>query len=642
MAHFVSGLNPSPHRWIAGIFLSSVLAASQAAAQDFGYEGPSYSGGGSSASGSKPESKLWFHDDDWWASLWNSTVKDFHIWRLDPSTEKWIDTGVLIDDRDSTRADVLSDGDKLYVASHRFSESASSGYPSRLYRYTYNPAGKTYTPDSGFPVQINNFRTETLVIEKDSTGTLWATWMQSGRVYVNHTLGSDTTWGSPYILPSNTTAATSDDISSVIHFGGNRIGILWSDQNPDKYWFSIHNDGESDTTWSSPENAMSSGFNSDDHINLKADSQGRVYACGKTSGNDIVLLRRSATGTWTTHLVSEGSLSFTRGIVQLDQQAGKIYVYASYTQSGGTISEKVSNFDPIAFDGTLGTPILRDASALKMNNASSTKQNFDSASGGAVLGTVSTTNLYWHHHSLIQGPEPPIASFTATPTSGDVPLSVQFTDTSTHAPTQWTWDFGDGNQSSSQNPLHVYTVEGIYTVSLTVSNSEGSDTNTQANLINVGPPPPEFTIEVSEDAHVKSTSPSNNYGTVAWVRARLSSEIYRPYLKFNVAGLPGPVIQARLRLFATDGSPDGGSVYAVDNGWSELSINWNNAPLISGNPLTSAGSVATESFVELDVTSAVTGDGTYSFAITSANSNSIYYSSSEGAVPPVLIIDYLQ
>ncbi len=62
---------------------------------------------------------------------------------------------------------------------------AGGRLPSRLYRYSYNGSTDTYTRDSGFPVTINNFRTETLVIDKDSSGQLWATWVQGGKVWVN-------------------------------------------------------------------------------------------------------------------------------------------------------------------------------------------------------------------------------------------------------------------------------------------------------------------------------------------------------------------------------------------------------------------------------------------------------------------------
>jgi PKD repeat protein len=51
--------------------------------------------------------------------------------------------------------------------------------------------------------------------------------------------------------------------------------------------------------------------------------------------------------------------------------------------------------------------------------------------------------------------------------------SIQFTDQSNNAPNGWTWDFGDGTTSTSQNPTHIYTTAGKYTVTLTVNKTAG-------------------------------------------------------------------------------------------------------------------------------------------------------------------------
>lgn len=77
-----------------------------------------------------------------------------------------------------------------------------------------------------------------------------------------------------------------------------------------------------------------------------------------------------------------------------------------------------------------------------------------------------------------------ISDFSANVTVGEAPLTVQFTDQSTGA-TSWTWDFGDGSTSALQSPSHVYTTEGVYTVSLTVSNGASTDTETKVNYINI-------------------------------------------------------------------------------------------------------------------------------------------------------------
>jgi serine protease len=78
---------------------------------------------------------------------------------------------------------------------------------------------------------------------------------------------------------------------------------------------------------------------------------------------------------------------------------------------------------------------------------------------------------------------PPVAAFTGTPTSGNVPLTVAFTDQSTNTPTSWAWTFGDGGTSTLQNPSHIYTTAGTYTVALTATNAYGSNTLTKTGYI---------------------------------------------------------------------------------------------------------------------------------------------------------------
>ena len=96
-------------------------------------------------------------------------------------------------------------------------------------------------------------------------------------------------------------------------------------------------------------------------------------------------------------------------------------------------------------------------------------------------------------------PPAPTADFSATPTSGDAPLEVDFTDASTDSPTSWAWDFeNDGNVDSiAQNPTHTYTTAGTYTVKLTATNANGSDVETKIDYITVTeppiPPPPALT-----------------------------------------------------------------------------------------------------------------------------------------------------
>ncbi|AKB36577.1 cell surface protein [Methanosarcina siciliae C2J] len=81
----------------------------------------------------------------------------------------------------------------------------------------------------------------------------------------------------------------------------------------------------------------------------------------------------------------------------------------------------------------------------------------------------------------------PVANFTATPTSGDSPLTVQFTDESAGSPTAWAWDFDNDDtvDSTEQSPSHTYTSAGNYTVNLTVTNEDGSDSELKTDYITV-------------------------------------------------------------------------------------------------------------------------------------------------------------
>jgi len=85
------------------------------------------------------------------------------------------------------------------------------------------------------------------------------------------------------------------------------------------------------------------------------------------------------------------------------------------------------------------------------------------------------------------GASRPRAGFAANPTHGTAPLTVRFADRSRGRITAWLWDFGDGSTSTDEHPTHTYANHGRYTVSLTVSRDNRSDTETKSNYIVVHP-----------------------------------------------------------------------------------------------------------------------------------------------------------
>jgi len=95
----------------------------------------------------------------------------------------------------------------------------------------------------------------------------------------------------------------------------------------------------------------------------------------------------------------------------------------------------------------------------------------------------------WYEATLEPEPEPPVASFTYSPLSLQVNDSITF-DASGCSDADgtivsYTWDFGDGDTSTSQNPTHAYSQEGSYYVTLTVTDDDGLTDITRVNIAQV-------------------------------------------------------------------------------------------------------------------------------------------------------------
>jgi hypothetical protein len=143
------------------------------------------------------------------------------------------------------------------------------------------------------------------------------------------------------------------------------------------------------------------------------------------------------------------------------------------------------------------------------------------------------------------------------------------------------------------------------------------------------------------DAYVNANKPGSNFGSATTLQVD-GSPVMNTYLRFNVSGSGGqPVTQAQLSVYAGSASSKGLVVKSVtDNSWGELTIIKNNAPGM-GSSLATSPAIKRGTWVTLNVTGYVTGDGTYSFGITTTSSSVISISAREsGANAPKLILTY--
>ncbi|AKB71732.1 hypothetical protein MSMAC_1842 [Methanosarcina mazei C16] len=184
----------------------------------------------------------------------------------------------------------------------------------------------------------------------------------------------------------------------------------------------------------------------------------------------------------------------------------------------------------------------------------------------------------------------PVAAFSAPPNSGCTPLTVKFTDKTTNSPTAWNWNFGDGTTDSKlQNPTHIYSIAGNYTVVLTASNAAGSSTVTGTVSVTspqgpVSEEPVVPEIQVS-DNRLREASPDIVFQDKPFIDVGgMSIGRYRDVMWFNLSEYAGSteVSNAILSLYwyypseSTRPEDTVIEIYRPASAWSPNYVSWNN------------------------------------------------------------------
>ncbi len=134
------------------------------------------------------------------------------------------------------------------------------------------------------------------------------------------------------------------------------------------------------------------------------------------------------------------------------------------------------------------------------------------------LTVITSTGCRDSSTLVVKTGTPPVANFTGAPTTICFGQSVSFTDLSTGGANQWLWTFGDGGTSTAQNPAHVFTDTGTFTIQLIAMFNGCPDTVKRINYIQVNPPIPKFTFTLScvSNFTVQFTNTSIGADSVTW------------------------------------------------------------------------------------------------------------------------------
>src|SRR5213592_3106722 len=147
------------------------------------------------------------------------------------------------------------------------------------------------------------------------------------------------------------------------------------------------------------------------------------------------------------------------------------------------------------------------------------------------------------------------------------------------------------------------------------------------------------TFTAVADAYVSPSKPHANYGSTNRLKVSTSPAM-STFLRFDVQGLGAPVSRATLRLYNNNGSGGYGVRVVSVNNWSENAITYSNAPQISATDLAWSGTVSSGSWTALDVTPAVAGNGTFSFALVAKTGSVTMMSRETGAkYAPQLVVE---
>ncbi len=482
---------PTPARWrrwllplvalavAAAVALTALVALASTPLDVAGYLDHSYAGDHNinEPTAVSAESKLWWHDGYWWGVLYSAEDNAFNIHRLDAAAQEWIDTGVLVDERvgvpggtggavRQSRADVLWDAaaGELYIATHRAADAGrynnNTDHHARLMIYSYADGAWT---QEGDPVLINQNITESVVLDKDSTGRLWITFVSQPQgssdtndyVYVNASAPNDpTSWGTPFILPvGNERIVDGDDISALLAFeddGGPKIAVMWSNQRDtfDRFYLAVREDdfaGDADEGWTlEPGLTSAIPYDGDDHINMKRAPNGDLLAVVKTdsttNGEPLVgVVRRASNGNYSFHEVSPVGSQDTRPVMLIDAVNNSVHVYTVSKTDGGNVCQHTAPLGTLAFTvdncpppppSCEATPpelgLLRVALApvfmgdndtiCHINNPTTTKQVITAEMGRVVLASDTDDEVYVHNGVDVPTPDPTPTVPGPTPT----------------------------------------------------------------------------------------------------------------------------------------------------------------------------------------------------------------------------------
>jgi chitodextrinase len=352
----------------------------------------------------------------------------------------------------------------------------------------------------------------------------------------------------------------------------------------------------------------------------------RMWVVDPSSSGGVV--HPTTTSSW-----SEGSVTWSNAPPPASSPSASI----GSVSTGTWVSVNVGAF--VSGDGVV---------SLRLNSSASNGADYASKEAGSSTAPqlIVTTQGSGGGSSDTEAPNPP-TNLSATAANGAVDLT--WTAATDNVGVTGYRVFRGGSAIATIGNVTSYTDANVtpnttYSYTVRALDAAGNVSADSAPAVVTTPPASggsQLTFSPTDDAYIVQGSPTANHGSATTLQTD-GSPVKDFLLRFDVSGVgSASVTSATLRLWVTDPSPSGGIVHRTTSStWGEGSVTWSNAPPSASSPNVSIDRVSKGTWIEIDVSSFVAGDGVLSLRVDSTNKNGADYASKEAgaSTAPRLIV----
>ncbi len=350
----------------------------------------------------KPQSKLWYMDNCWWAilprssgpSLWQRTENG---WKEFPGINKALQ-GV------PGRVDIWAEKNSITAVGVDETKLVVFHLESRISKYN-GLRWKTQIKTTLYPPSGNE-RFETATIARDKKGVFWVAATAGKKVCVWNSVAKNKKWNGPFILAEG---IDNDDICTIASLPDG-VGVIWSNQVRDAVLFRVHKNNKPDSVWEITEIVAAGNKTADDHLNTAITPDGTLWVATKNSLDSIgepqfILRVRNSKNGWSNYpyLLLDTIEHPSRPIIISTDENPPVIL------SGHTIYNTKNSFlGNIEFgiiDTTTSSVLIKSATVIspdtldwkkdnRINDVTSSKKPFPKNAPWIVLASDEEGNIY--------------------------------------------------------------------------------------------------------------------------------------------------------------------------------------------------------------------------------------------------------